>query len=154
MSNFLSGVVTLEKHPRVLCTNLLHHGGTVETLQLKPETYREWEWTRDDDGETLNVRAVNGENPNVLKSAILAKFPSRQECLMDCIRQIGRIKNSTLDLRGTAVKKLPALPNVQYLYLRDTAVKKLPALPNVKTLDLRGTAVKKLPAYLETKAIR
>jgi Leucine-rich repeat (LRR) protein len=53
----------------------------------------------------------------------------------------------TLDLSGTAVKELPALPNVQYLDLRrGTAVKELPALPNVQTLYLSGTAVKELPA--------
>jgi hypothetical protein len=80
--------VTIEKNPRVLCADLLHHERTVEKLKLKPETYREWEWTRDDDGTTLAVRAAPGENPSVLKSAILAKFASRLECLNECIRQI------------------------------------------------------------------
>ena len=46
MCTFLSGVITLERHPRILCADLLHHERTVDAYGLKPETYREWEWTR------------------------------------------------------------------------------------------------------------
>ena len=88
MCNFLSGVVTAERHPRVLCVDLHHHDATVDYFRLEPETYREWEWTREDSGESLDVRAAPGENPSVLKSAILAKYPSRLDCLNECIQQI------------------------------------------------------------------
>jgi hypothetical protein len=48
--NFLSGVVTTERHPKVLCGDLLRHEVTVQLYKLKPETYREWEWPLDDAG--------------------------------------------------------------------------------------------------------
>ena len=124
MCNFLSFVVTLEKNPRILCADLRHHEKTVECLGLKPETYREAEWLAEDDGKSLTVRAAPGENPNILKSAVLALYPTRATCLDEFIMQIGKAKVSTLDLRGTAVKTLPELPNVKYLDLRGTAVKK------------------------------
>ena len=97
MCNFLSGIVTIENYPRILCTNLLHHEITVNGSGLKPEQYREWEWTSDDEGRSLSVRAAPGENPNVLKSAILAKYPNRKACLKFCIDQILKLKNINLD---------------------------------------------------------
>jgi hypothetical protein len=120
MCNFLSGVVTIEKYPRVLCANLLHHEKTIELLKLTPETYREWEWTADDEGESLKVRHIAGENPNVLKSAILAKFNSRNECLTDCIRQLVLASNKShmLDISNTPVTAIPDAPNATTLYAR------------------------------------
>lgn len=43
MGNFLAGLVTIERDPRVLCANLIDHSSTIQRLRLKPETYREWE---------------------------------------------------------------------------------------------------------------
>jgi len=87
MCDFLSFVVTIEKNPRILCASLLHHEKTIEYLALKLETYREAEWTEDDDGRSLTVRAAPGENANVLKSAVLAAYPTRVKCLQECLRQ-------------------------------------------------------------------
>ena len=116
MCNFLSGVITNEREPRVLCANLLHHEKTIEAFGLKPETYREWEWTHDDDGASLVVRAAPQENANVLKSAILAKYPHRAACLGECIRQLQLQK--TVDASGcTGLTKLDA-PNAEYVDAR------------------------------------
>ena len=88
MCNFLSGLVTLEKHPKVLCLDLKSHDETIRFLGIKPETYREWEWTREDTGDSLDVRCLPDEDRNTLKSAILAKFPRRIDCINECIRQM------------------------------------------------------------------
>ena len=106
MCNFLSGVVTLEREPRVLCGDLHHHERTVEIYHLIPETYREFEWTLDDEGRSLSVRAAPGENPAVLKAAILARFRTRAEMLDSAIRQIQDL-GGNLDLRGTQITQLP-----------------------------------------------
>ena len=108
MCNFLSGIVTLEKYPRILCANLLHHEITVDAFKLKPEQYREWEWTSDDDGWSLRVRAAPGENANELKSAILAKYPNRSACLMVCIIQIIARKRKNINLEGLTSVPLAA----------------------------------------------
>jgi len=109
MCEFLSGVVTIERCPRVLCADLWHHERTVEAFGLKPETYREWEWLEDDDGTSLTVRAAPGENPNILKSAILAKYPTREEALNACIAQALE-KRDWLDLSGCTLPAGLVLP--------------------------------------------
>ena len=106
MCNFLSGVVTRERHPEIRCGSLCHHERTVEYLGLIPEQYREWEWTKDDDGASLVVRAAPGENPAVLKSAILAKFPNRKACLAECLRQV--LSLETADISGSPLTELKA----------------------------------------------
>jgi hypothetical protein len=115
MCNFLSGVVTIERYPKVLCADLLFHEKTISLLDLKAKTYREWEWTRDDDGKSLKVRVVNGENPNDLKSAILAKFPNRAKCLAYCIKQVLKQKKVRITRDCTGLTKLDA-PNAEYVY--------------------------------------
>lgn len=88
MCNFLSGIITREHYPRMLCANLLNHDSTVSHYKFRPEQYREWEWTADDDGASLKVRTIFGEDANALKSAILALWPTRRLALVECIRQI------------------------------------------------------------------
>jgi len=109
MCEFLSGVVTMERYPRILCADLRHHERTVEAFGLKPETYREWEWIEDDDGASLMVRAIPDENPNVLKSAILAKYPTREKVLNACIAQALE-RGGSLDLSGRALPDGLLLP--------------------------------------------
>ena len=99
MCHFLSGLVTIEKHPKVICLDLKSHDATIAYLQLKAETYREWEWTREDRGESLDVRVLSNENASEFKSAILAQFPRRVDCLNECIRQIVESGRKDIDLR-------------------------------------------------------
>lgn len=40
MCEFLSFVVTIEKHPKVLCLDLMSHDSTTQMLGLKPEKVR------------------------------------------------------------------------------------------------------------------
>ena len=61
LCNFLSGLITAERYPRLLCADLLHHEKSVQAFGLKPETYREWEWLEEDHGESLSVRAAPGD---------------------------------------------------------------------------------------------
>jgi hypothetical protein len=106
MCQFLSALVTIAKHPKVLCLDLKSHDATIATLGIKEETYREFEWTRDDDGDSLDIRCLPQEDRNNFKAAILAQFPTRRDCLIECIRQIaasGRNLNydlSDCDLKG------------------------------------------------------
>jgi hypothetical protein len=109
MCNFLSGVVTLERHPRVLCADLRHHEETVARYSLLPEQYREWECTLPD-LDDLTVRAAPGENPNVLKSAILAKYDSFHELLNECINQT-EAQGGYLYLRGCTLPDGLKLPD-------------------------------------------
>ena len=107
MCNFLSGLVTIEKHPKILCQDLVSHDKTITALSLKPETYREWEWTSEDTGDSLDVRVLKEEDANEFKSAILARFPTRKDAIIECIRQMvegGR--NCNYDLSGCDMKGL------------------------------------------------
>src|SRR5512146_289372 len=105
MCNFLSGVITIPDH-RILCGDLLHHEKTVSAYKLNPETYREWEWTADDSGESLIVRVAE-EDSSWLKTQILTSYPSRSELLLECIRQVANV-GCDLYLDGcTGLKALP-----------------------------------------------
>ena len=88
MCKFLSGLVTIAKHPKVLCLDLKSHDATIAALGIKEETYREFEWTREDDGDSLGVRCLPDEDRNNFKAAILAQFPTRHDCINECIRQM------------------------------------------------------------------
>jgi Leucine-rich repeat (LRR) protein len=144
MCNFLSGVVTIEPHPRVLCGHLLHHEKTVELYKLVPETYREFEWLAEDAGESLTVRAAPGENPNVLKSAILASFPNRQACFLDCIRQVVAANDGALYASGTPLQSLGDMPALEYLDANGTPLQSLGDMPALKTLYASGTQLQSL----------
>jgi hypothetical protein len=101
MCQFLSGLVTISRHPKVLCLDLKSHDKSIAALGIKEETYREFEWTREDDGDSLDVRCLPDEDQNDFKAAILAKFPTRRDCLIECIRQMAASeRNLDYDLRG------------------------------------------------------
>lgn len=57
------------------------HAGIEAGWELKPGEYRECEWRRDDDGDSLVVRVEDGEDKNVFRAAILADFPTRRALL-------------------------------------------------------------------------
>jgi len=105
MCQFLSAIVTIEKHPKVLCLDLKNHNETIQLLNRKAETYREFEWTREDSGESLDIRCLPEEDRSEFKSAILAQFPTRKDCLIECIRQMSENgRELDFDLRGCDLK--------------------------------------------------
>jgi hypothetical protein len=140
MCNFLSGLVTLEKHPKVLCRDLVSHDETVRILGIKPETYREWEWTQEDAGESLTVRVMPGEDATVLASAILAQFPRRIDCLNDCIKQMVESGIKELALPSlTSAEGLTLPSGIKWLYLYSlTSAKGLTLPSGIETLYLNS----------------
>jgi len=105
MCNFLSGLVTIAKHPKIICLHLTSHDETVRLSKRKEETYREWEWTREDSGDSLDVRVMPGEDATEFKSAILALYPRRKDCLNECLRQMANDKRPLdYDLSGCDLK--------------------------------------------------
>ena len=104
MCNFLSGIIALDPL-RMLCTDLLHHEVTVANAGLKPEQYREWEWTKEDCGESLKIRMPPSRTDAELRVWMLAQFPRRAACLLECVRQTVAV-GGYLDLRS-----LTALPD-------------------------------------------
>ena len=149
MCHFLSGCVTIERDPRLLCHNLVHHEITVDSCGLEPESYREWEWTKDDNGESLVVRVLPDENPNVLKSAILAKYPTRADCLDECLRQIAEL--TVVDVSGTPITRIDA-PQATRLYCSGcTALKTLDAPQATELLCYNCTALEVIDAPQATE---
>jgi len=145
MCNFLSGVVTIGKHPKILCQNLLHHEITIAALGLKVETYREWEWTCEDSGESLDIRVLPGEDRADFWSAIVAQFPTRKAALIECLRQMAEGgRNCDYDLRGCDLKGITLPTSVGgYLDLRGCDLKGITLPTSVGgSLYLRGCDLK------------
>jgi len=160
MCNFLSFVVVTKKQIAllsgdiafegdILCASLLHHEKTVEYLGLQLETYREAEWTSDDDGASLSVRAAPGENANVLKSAILAKYPNRTACFAECLRQF---KVSTGKLDCSNCESLTAIEAPKATTLSCYNCKSLTAIEAPKATTLSCYNCKSLTAIEAPKA--
>ena len=120
MSQFLSAIVTIAKHPKVLCLDLKSHDRTIELLKRKEGTYHEFEWSRDDDGDSLDVRCFPDEDRNNFKAAILAKFPNRRACLVECLRQMAESgRKLDYDMSGCDLKGITLPTSIGgYLDLR------------------------------------
>ena len=147
MCQSLSALVTIAKHPKVLCLDLKSHDKTIAALGIKEETYREFEWTRDDNGESLDVRCLPQEDRNNFKAAILAQFPTRRDCLIECLRQMAESgRNLDYDLRGCDLKGLTLPTSIGgYLYLRGCDLKGLTLPTSIGgSLDLSGCDLKGL----------
>ena len=92
MCQFLSGVLT--KDGRVLVGDMYSHGGIEAGWGIKPDEYREFEWAQDDKGQSLTLRAMHDDDPNVFhKSVLTAKFGSRRAMLRSITE--GRTNGST-----------------------------------------------------------
>ena len=66
----------------VFAGSLDSHSGIEAGWDLKPGSYRECEWTQDDDGKSLVVRTeADDPKPAYFKSLILAHFPTRKALL-------------------------------------------------------------------------
>ena len=61
--------------------DLLHHERIGTVFGLKPDTYREAEWTEDDNGKSLKVRVVDDEKENHFRGIVLSLFPTRKKFL-------------------------------------------------------------------------
>ena len=82
MCQFLSGAIA--KGGQKLYFGLLNsHNGIEDGHNLKPDSYREFEWTKDDDGESLEVRTSNMDKHDSewYKEKILSKYQTRQDLL-------------------------------------------------------------------------
>ena len=128
MCEFLSGLVTIEKHPKILCLNLTSHDETIRLLKIQPETYREWEWTREDGGDSLDVRVLANEDRAEFWSAIVAQYPRRIDAINECIRQMAASgRNLDYDLSGLTSAEGLVLPTTVggYLDLSDIVLRQL-----------------------------
>ena len=104
--------------------NFTSHSETAKIHRLKPDTYREVEWTKEDDGASLVVRTIPKEDhePNWYKACILAEFPTRTDLISWCLENNLTV-GSHLDLGGTKITKLPDnLAVGGSLDLRDTKI--------------------------------
>lgn len=74
MCQFLSGVLTNDD--KLYFGRLDFHAGIAEGWGLKPGSYREFEWTEDDNGESLMVRIEPDDehNENWYRAVILAQY--------------------------------------------------------------------------------
>ena len=85
MCHFLSFVVR-ESDGNLFFGQLDSHSGIEEGWGLKPGSYREAEWTRDDRGESLTIRVKPGELESQFGALVLSRFPTRKK-LLEYIRR-------------------------------------------------------------------
>jgi len=78
MCEFLSFLTN--KEGRVWVGDLHSHSGVAAGYGLKPGTYREAEWTGEEE-KHLTVRTEDGERENEYRAAILALYPTRAALL-------------------------------------------------------------------------
>jgi hypothetical protein len=143
MCEFLSVCISIDTR-RIYVGNLRSHSYTVEFHGLAPETYREIEWTGEDE-KSLEVRVPPGDSPARYVAAILSKYPTRNDLLQYCLRNVP--EKSGLDLSGTQITSLPdGLSVGGGLYLSGTRITSLPdGLSVGGDLYLSGTQITSLP---------
>ena len=83
MCHFLSGVIDKATGQKLYFGQLNSHSGIEAGHSLKPDSYREFEWTEDDDGDSLVVRVSDMDihDENWYKDKILSKYPTRKDLL-------------------------------------------------------------------------
>ena len=79
MCNFASFCV--DKQGNIYVGDWHCHAGIEVGHKLKPDQYREAEWTEDDKGESLTVRVGCGEEENFYRALILGPYPTRKKLL-------------------------------------------------------------------------
>ena len=115
MCHFLSGYVSADGHA-VLPGDLLHHHIAEEVHNLS-EALKDprmapvpWEWTDDDEGESLEVRvpALHAHDEAWFRERILRRWSNRRAMLAYCVEQMPRSWPGILDLRDcTGLTALP-----------------------------------------------
>jgi hypothetical protein len=81
MCHLLSGAIDKATGTKYYFGKLDSHSGIESGHSLKPDSYREFEWTKDDNGESLEVRTgpMDKHDSEWYKEKILSRFPSRQD---------------------------------------------------------------------------
>ena len=153
MCDFLSFVVDSETGEKIRCGDLRSHSKTFSILKLDATKYRECEWTSDDEKSLVVRRLPEDHDANWYRAIILAKFPTRNDLLLEIIPEVANV-GGYLYLNGcTGLKSLPENLNVgSYLSLNGcTGLKSLPENLNVSgSLYLDGcTGLKSLPENLK-----
>ena len=79
----LSGVIDKATGQKLYFGQLNSHSGIEVGHSLKPDSYREFEWTEDDDGDSLVVRVsdMDKHDSEWYKEKILSKYPTRSDLL-------------------------------------------------------------------------
>lgn len=85
------------KEGKVWVGYLNSHSGVAAAYNLAPGTYREAEWTGEDE-HSLGVRVEDGENENEYRAAILAKYPWRVDLVKSIVR--GEAMDPETDLKA------------------------------------------------------
>ena len=82
MCQFLSGVIAKDGQ-KLYFGRLNSHMGIEEGHSLKPDSYREFEWTKDDDGNSLVVRTsdMDKHDNDWYREKILSKYQTRKDLL-------------------------------------------------------------------------
>ena len=160
MCDFLSGWINVRTHETAVAT-LRSHSDDQTLLGWKAADlvdWREWEWLRDDDGESLTVRTHpddNGIGP-ALKTELLVRWKTRSDAILDCIPRM-HPSVTTLNLWGATVPEKLKIPNsVTTLDLWGATVPEKLKIPNsVTTLKLwDATVPKKLAIPKGAKVLR
>ena len=79
----LSGAIDKATGKKFYFGRLNSHSGIEAGHSLKPDSYREFEWTKDDTGDSLVVRVsdMDKHDENWYKEKILSKYPTRSDLL-------------------------------------------------------------------------
>ena len=133
MCHFMSFAISVDGKS-LYHSNLQSHAEIEEQNKLKPNSYREAEWT-DETPQSLVVRRT-GDDPdeNFFKAFILSQFPTRMDLLNHFLMNKKFVGN--LDLRGSQITKLPE------------------GLKVGGSLDLHGTQITTVPTVLKSKVVR
>ena len=114
MCDFLSVLINpdCDKELKIYVDDLRSHSETVAAHKLKPEQYREVEWTADTE-KSLSVRCLptdGDHDENWYRACILAEFPTRKQLIKHCLNKLPSKIGGALDVRGCDLNgvKLPA----------------------------------------------
>ena len=134
MCHFFSGLIDRHDLDALYLYDGLSHSETARHHRLEPETYREFEWVKDDDGKSLSVRTIPDDpHPESwYRASILARFGTRTALVRHWLETLPKV-----------------FPGDLYLYGCDLKGVKLPETVE-GSLDLRGCDLKgvKLPAKI------
>jgi hypothetical protein len=149
MCEFLSGVITRQNHPggegRLYFGSLTSHSGIEKEFGLRPDTYREFEWTGNAE-RGLTVLVAKGESEQYYRAMILADYPTRDalvEAILAGKHGFNRDRTSlnwsnaklTDDDLPTMQRILDALPQVETVDCAHNQLTHLPDMPQVETVD-------------------
>lgn len=147
MCELLSGWINLDTEEPELADLRSHSesqrllGWTTKDLVRR----REWEWTKDDDGESLVVRTGPDDPPELagfLRAALLTKWPTRGDALRGAVAMLPD-SVTWLDLCGVTIPEGFVVPSsVTWLGLSGATIPEGFVVPDsVTTLHLSGVTI-------------